>query len=215
MLVIKFSKLYPSNFISHIDMLKNTNRVLSRAGFDIQYSQGYNPHQLIFFSPPCPVGVESLCEYLTIEMDNNENVVEKFNQASPEGIKALEVFKVNKNPNLAYEIAFADYSVKCNGIGELNLSEIEKNSKFEILYREKEVEKVKDYKDFIIGVTAVTKDEIRAKLKFGNENLRIDRFVLGLEQRFNTKFEEAKCLKTIVYNRDGKNIDELLIKATF
>ena len=211
MYVIKFSKLYPSNFISHIDMLKNTNRILSRAGFDIQYSQGYSPHQLIFFSPPCPVGVESISEYLTIEMNGAEDIIERFNKASPEGIKALGVFEVNKNPNLAYEIAYADYSIICSNIGKLNYSELEKVSKFEIAYREKEVEKVKDYKDFVDSVAVVAKDKIKVRLKFGNENLRIDRFILGLEQYFAIKLEEIECLKTIVYNRDKKNIDDLLI----
>ena len=58
MLVVKYTKLYPLSAISHIDLLKVFQRIIRRAKVKVAYSQGFNPHMKIYFSPPVPLGDE-------------------------------------------------------------------------------------------------------------------------------------------------------------
>ncbi len=66
MLTLKYCKAGSACFISHIDLLRHVSRILRRAGITVNYSQGFNPHALVYFSPPLGVGVSSVAEYLTI-----------------------------------------------------------------------------------------------------------------------------------------------------
>jgi len=69
-IVVKFERKFPASLISHVDLINVINRTLRRAGFDVAYSEGFNPHMLLFFSPPLPVGCESGCEYVTAQIIN-------------------------------------------------------------------------------------------------------------------------------------------------
>ncbi|MBQ9715663.1 MAG: DUF2344 domain-containing protein, partial [Clostridia bacterium] len=63
MLIVKYTKTDSACYVSHVDTLRTINRTFSRADVDVDYSEGFNPHMLVFFSPPNAVGVESECEY--------------------------------------------------------------------------------------------------------------------------------------------------------
>lgn len=55
-------------FIGHLDMMRYFQKAFRRSGIDIQYSQGYSPHQLISFAAPLGVGLTSTGEYMDIVM---------------------------------------------------------------------------------------------------------------------------------------------------
>lgn len=110
MLVIKYRKTDSICFISHIDLLRHTERVLRRAHIDVRFSQGFNPHPLMYFSPPLALGVASEAEYLTIDSDMDEDyVLSAYNKSVPDGQKADKIFKCSKNPNLQAKVVCADY----------------------------------------------------------------------------------------------------------
>lgn len=110
MLVIKYQKTDSICFISHIDLLRHMERVMRRAHIDVKFSQGFNPHPLMFFSPPLALGVASMAEYLSIDSDMAPgDVLEKYNANIPEGLKASQVFACSKNPNLQAKVTCADY----------------------------------------------------------------------------------------------------------
>lgn len=72
----KFNKRDGFKYLSHLDISRIIKRALSRAGFRVAYSQGYNPKPKISFSPPTPLGLESLAEYADIIIDDNVGVNE-------------------------------------------------------------------------------------------------------------------------------------------
>ena len=110
MLVLKYSKTDSACFISHIDLLRHVSRILRRADISVNYSQGFNPHALVFFSPPLGVGVSSVAEYLAIDSNMNaDELLEKFNASVPATLRASEVFTCAKNPNLQGKTVCADY----------------------------------------------------------------------------------------------------------
>lgn len=89
MITVKYSKLYYSRFLSHLDLQTIINRALKRAGFIVNYSQGFNPHPILKMSPPIPLGIKSSAEYFTADLlvQNKEYFLDKLQATLPEGIK--------------------------------------------------------------------------------------------------------------------------------
>jgi hypothetical protein len=65
----KFYKKDEFKYLSHLDISRIMIRALRRAELEIKYSQGYNPKPKIGFSPPTPLGVESIAEYADVLLD--------------------------------------------------------------------------------------------------------------------------------------------------
>jgi radical SAM-linked protein len=71
-------------FISHLDWLRMLQRAVSRAGFPMAYSQGFNPKPKIVFGPALPLFVEGHQEYIELEMsEKTKHVIERLNQFLP------------------------------------------------------------------------------------------------------------------------------------
>jgi len=67
----KFCKKDEFKYLSHLDISRIMIRALRRAKLEIKYSQGYNPKPKIGFSPPTPLGVESMAEYADVLLDGD------------------------------------------------------------------------------------------------------------------------------------------------
>lgn len=86
---IKFAKIGPVKYVGHLDMLRYFQKLMRRAGIDITYSEGFNPHQKMSFAAPLGVGVAGQGEYVDIEANttfSSEESVKRLNDASVEGI---------------------------------------------------------------------------------------------------------------------------------
>ncbi len=91
---VKYTKEEEIKYISHHDLMRVFERTIRRAEIPIAYSQGYNPHMLISYGPPLPLGCTSECEYLDLEIDgwtSISNIQTKLKQNLPPGIKILEI----------------------------------------------------------------------------------------------------------------------------
>ncbi len=96
---IKFSKTGNLIFIGHLDFLKFFQRTIKRAGLPIAYSLGFNPHQLITFAIPLPLGTSSIGEYVDIQLKTDmecDVIKEKLNSTMPLGIEILSVRKIKE-----------------------------------------------------------------------------------------------------------------------
>ena len=79
-------------FIGHLDMMRYFQKAFRRSGIDIQYSQGFSPHQLISFAAPLGVGLTSTGEYMDIvmgECPSSEELVQCINEQMVEGVRIL------------------------------------------------------------------------------------------------------------------------------
>ncbi len=89
---IRFSKTGRAKYISHLDLMHTFQRAFVRAGIALRHSEGFNPHPLISIILPLSVGQESVCEYMDIEVENDDEDIaslpERLNAALPEGIEA-------------------------------------------------------------------------------------------------------------------------------
>ncbi|MEG1719320.1 MAG: TIGR03936 family radical SAM-associated protein [Clostridia bacterium] len=108
---LTFKKLDSLKYISHLDLNRLFMRMIKRCHLHIWYTQGYNPHAHIVFSPPVSVGVSSLCEIADIKLldDLEKNdILTALNSVSPSGI----LFVSAKEPvNKINKIAYAKYNI--------------------------------------------------------------------------------------------------------
>ena len=112
---IKFTKGEEVKYISHLDLVRVFQRAIKRADFEIAYSKGFNPHQLLSFASPLTTGSTSIGEYADFEflekLDEIE-IIKKFNDTLPKGIEVLSAELLEqKVKNCMASVTAADYEV--------------------------------------------------------------------------------------------------------
>jgi hypothetical protein len=70
----RFSKTGAFKYLSHLDTAKVIIRAVRRAGIRLKYSEGFNPKPKITFSPPIPLGIESIAEYADITLMDDMDI---------------------------------------------------------------------------------------------------------------------------------------------
>ena len=176
MLLIKYEKTDSAKYIPHVDMLRHVARILRRAKISVDYSQGFNPHELIYFSPPIPLGISSKADYVAISTSENpQDFLKRFNEKSIRGLTASALTELDKNPNIAGKAAFATYSFSADVETLQKIEAAFSSPTFVISYSQKGERVEKDVRgemfafDFSGDIKTVT-------LSHGNKNLRADRF---------------------------------------
>lgn len=201
MIVLKYRKAEEMRFISHIDLLRHMSRIIRRACIPINYSLGFNPHALLFFSPPTVVGISSEAEYVAIDtaLDGAE-VLKRYNSSVRESLQASEYFWTAKNPNLQGKCVAADYI--------LPIDYVEFDFKpFNVTYQKKKETVTQDVGDKIFGIFNAN-GQLGLNLAAGNNNLRVDRVANELSLRFGCEIDVCKIVKTAQYvGVDGKEIN--------
>ena len=93
---LRFSKTGRAVYISHLDLMRTMQRVFSRAGVPLKYSEGFDPHAKISLILPLSVGTASLCEYMDFALTEDRDLAAlpaALNPYMPEGIEALEAYE--------------------------------------------------------------------------------------------------------------------------
>lgn len=205
-LVLKHYKRGPMIYVSHIDLLRHFTRTFRRAGFEIDFSSGFNPHMLVNLGTPLPLGISSSSEYLTVSTDTSkEEFLERYNAVAPKGLEGICVFAPASNPNIAGRTVAADYAVKQIGAQERR-REIE--SVVNLLSLEMPITKkgetaMKEVAPLINGIK-VYPDSLNLCLAAGNTTLRPDKFALFLAEKFGFEAKVAELWKYEQYVR-GEN----------
>ncbi len=93
---LRFEKTGRAIYISHLDLMRTMQRAFSRAGYELKYSEGFNPHPQISILLPLPVGMGSVCELMDFRLKGEtdlEILPEKLTAVLPEGIVAREAYE--------------------------------------------------------------------------------------------------------------------------
>ncbi len=112
MLLVKFKKINSFAFCSYLNCRDVINQTIKRAGIEVAYSQGFNPHELLYFSPPTSLGVASECEYVTIYTDDCADFKERFNANAPAGLQVVWAKQIEKRPDFYTLIDYAKYTIE-------------------------------------------------------------------------------------------------------
>jgi radical SAM-linked protein len=112
---VKFSRGEEVKFISHLDIMRLWQRVFTRAGVPLAYSEGFNPHPRVSLAAPLALGVTSEAELMDV-MLSREFSPHSFSlvvgRQLPCGIKILQVLNIPLTlPSLQSQVRFAEYRV--------------------------------------------------------------------------------------------------------
>lgn len=207
MIFFKFTKTGSAAYIPHLDTARAIMRSFVRADIGVKHSQGFNPHPLMYFSPPIPLGVESLCEYCAADADiAPDKFLSAFNDAAVPGIRAVKAASVTCNPNVAKIGAFAEYDFVCGDCSGV-LAKIDADKAVVV---EKRNSKPPVMIDIYPGIYShgYADGRLRAILASGNNaNVRPDVYVSAITQSY------GKITKKRLFCMDGNvltDIDTLL-----
>ena len=99
---IRFTKLGPARFLSHMELSTALSRALSLSGITFIYSQGYHPHPKISFAGATSVGMESRGEFADIRIqDPHEDLsllTARINSVLPAGVMITTMRELNPRP---------------------------------------------------------------------------------------------------------------------
>ena len=211
MLVFKYVKLEESRYISHIDLLRHVSRILRRAGIPVKQSLGFNPHALVFFSPPLALGVGSVAEYLVADTDmDKEEAFERYNASVPNGLQATDVFECEKNPNLQARIVAADY------VFDVPYASLPLGDELWIEY-DKKGERVKENVRDKVLCQFEQDGKLALRLSTGAVNLRPDRLLDFLRDSMGKRLDCCDVTRTrqyILENEELKDVDNALQNAS-
>lgn len=85
---LKFQKYGAMKFIGHLDVMRYFQKAFRRAGYDSEYTKGFNPHQIMSFAAPLGVGLTSDAEYVDIGLSSCEKpeiMIKRINEVMSEG----------------------------------------------------------------------------------------------------------------------------------
>ena len=103
---LRFEKTGRAVWISHLDLMHTMQRAFSRAGYELKYSEGFNPHPQISIALPLSVGMASKCEIMDFRLKNDvdlKELPERLTAVMPEGIRVADCYEqVNKAALLKY-----------------------------------------------------------------------------------------------------------------
>lgn len=112
---IKFSKHGCMKFIGHLDIMRYFQKAIIRAGIDIAYSEGYNPHQIMSFAAPLGVGLTSDGEYMDIQVNTSSSSADSIAALNKVMVDGIEISEYKRLPDTSKKsmslVALADYYV--------------------------------------------------------------------------------------------------------
>lgn len=117
---IRFRKYGAMKFIGHLDVMRYFQKVFRRAGIDNEYTQGFNPHQIMSFAAPLGVGLTSDAEYMDVRLKSSDEpkiMKDRINAVLTEGFEVTDFYILKegegsrKAASAMSQVASADYLV--------------------------------------------------------------------------------------------------------
>ena len=113
---VRFSRGESIKFISHLDLIRVWHRAFRRAGIELAYSEGFNPHPRISVAVPLALGVTSSAELMDVFLVqplSSHVFCCKLEPHLPFGLGIMQAFVVPLDePTLQSKIRFAEYAVR-------------------------------------------------------------------------------------------------------
>ena len=113
---VRFKRGPEVKFISHLDIIRLWYRAFLRAGIELAYSEGFNPHPRISLAAPLALGVTSEAELMDIWLAkyiSPHSFITCVSQQLPLGMEILQVYQIALTlPSLQSQVRYAEYRVE-------------------------------------------------------------------------------------------------------
>jgi radical SAM-linked protein len=110
-----YTKLGPSAFLSHLDLIRALPRAFRRLGLPLFYSQGFHPKPDMTFGPALSLGVSSLCEIVDLKIAADidaASIVDALTEGAQDGMRFLDGARLGiKDAGISRIVDAASYVV--------------------------------------------------------------------------------------------------------
>lgn len=92
---VKFKKVGSLQYISHLDLVRTMQKIVTRAKLPLWYTEGFNPIPKMTFAAPLSIGTESVAEYVDIKLIDDmspEEIMRRLNENMTEEMQVLEAY---------------------------------------------------------------------------------------------------------------------------
>ena len=172
-------------FVGHLDLLRYFQKAFRRAGFQMEYSKGFKPHQIVSFAAPLAIGYTSDSEYVDIGIEDDltdQEAIDRLNAAMADGIQITGWRRLEESSKNAMSIVHAArYSISLresyglsNSTKGTNLEELINSfldqDKIIIMKKTKNSEKETNIRDHIFEAKVTDENTIEFLLATGSVN---------------------------------------------
>lgn len=212
----KYTKVGDIAFISHLDLLKLFIRALRKSRIEVYYSAGFHPHPKLSFSSALSLGVESLTEFVDIDIKDEKDrdtFIERMNESLPEGIRILNMDVVEKPKALTTLMTHSLYEISVDG----DLEKIQKVldtviSSQELIFLKKNKKKRLVEMNIRTRIDSLefnqTQGTIKALLLNSTDGaLKPSELVKALNENYNLAMKPYKIIKTASFLFNGKEFE--------
>lgn len=209
--IIKFTKNENVKYVSHLDLVRMFGRAMRRAGLQISFSQGFNPHPIMNFAHPLGVGISSECELIEIGFEGDVSSTEilgKLSAQMPDGFKLLDA-KLSEVKSPFSQLSLAKYRIEIFD-GTVDIARLMAMKEIITEKKTKSGTKETDIRPLIKSAEVVeTKDDctvVEAVLNCGEPNLKPELFVKVIEQTGCGKVDYFKIHRQALLNAEGNQL---------
>jgi len=197
---IKFAKTGALVYIGHLDVMRYFQKLFRRCHMPIAYSEGFSPHQILSFSHPLPLGMESTGEYADIEITEPVRTVDALEMLRKQSVPEIEILSFRELPekceNAMASVRAARYNVILNENPFENISDaISKLMARETIIVEKITKKAvkeEDIKPYIYEINVKHDDSIEMLISSGSfHNVKPELLIKALFEDNNYLFSES------------------------
>ena len=142
---MKYSKTGILRMLSHLEVMTLLIRTFRRGDIPLLYSEGHHPHGKISFGPALPVGMESISEYMDVELRRPVSISwlkDHMNKFLPPGIEILHITGLLPGtPSLNSIITFYEYKIRFETMDGIERDKILVLTREKELWAQREMEK--------------------------------------------------------------------------
>ena len=212
-LLVKFEKMGPARYISHLDLQRCVQRTLRLMEAPVAYSMGFNPHPLLSFAQALSLFMESRGEYFMVELIEDMEIpvfLEGFNLYGYDGIAAVaarELMEGEKNPMA--RVAAASYTYHLDGSMEGMKEAMEGFLREEEVWFEKKGKKgmkKENMRTRVFDIALSAEGELTMLVGCGEVNLPPRELVNALYERMGNeaRVENWALMRTDLYYANEK-----------
>ncbi|MBO5967712.1 MAG: DUF2344 domain-containing protein [Clostridia bacterium] len=209
-----FYKKGALQYISHLDLQRTFQRILSRAELPLWYTQGFNPHPKLVFGLPLPIGCESVCEMADIKLVRDmpeEDILARLHKATVDDLDFFACYPAERK-FADIDGALYEYNIDCDVDDEMleKIDRVLSNSPLTVLKHTKSGDKEVDIFPLIKSFELEKCEgglKITALLAAGsNQNLSPEYLLEALRKRliFLREEENYSIKRLSIHDAKGK-----------